>query len=267
MQTHVIYAILKEDDELYIEYDADGTFKSIVYPIGQKHLYIGQTTNFTGRLKSHRDNTNNHNYTASKKLYNCMRKYGWEHFTKIIIARDILKEEVNEIEISLIAKYDSFKSGLNSSPGGEAGAGSGGDHTNSRSIRVFNISTQEERVFGGMNEAARFYQRRSSNIHAVINGINDYFSYENEIFDAQYDEKPLRQWRCIIKKQHEKKEKPVIAFYKDDPEQKVIFEFSSTTKAETATGVHNSCIGKCANHKRTYAGEHEGRKLVWRHCV
>ena len=185
----------------------------------------------------------------------------------VIGVRPCGQEEVYDIEISLILKYDTFKNGLNSSPGGEAGAGSGGDHINSRAIRVFNMSTQEERVFGGMNEAARFYQRRSSNIHAVINGITDYFTYENDVFDAQYDEKPLRQWRCIIKKQHEKKEKPVIAFYKDDPDQKVIFEFSSITKAETFTGVHNSGIYRCANHKRTYAGEHEGRKLVWRHCI
>jgi len=267
MSTYVIYAILKEDDELYIEYEADGTFKNIIYPEGPKHLYIGQTKDLKGRMKSHIVNTNNDKYTTSRKLYNCLRKYGWEQFTKIIIAQDLLKEEVYDIEISLILKYDTFKNGLNSSPGGEAGAGSGGDHINSRAIRVFNMSTQEERVFGGMNEAARFYQRRSSNIHAVINGITDYFTYENDVFDAQYDEKPLRQWRCIIKKQHEKKEKPVIAFYKDDPDQKVIFEFSSITKAETFTGVHNSGIYRCANHKRTYAGEHEGRKLVWRHCI
>lgn len=149
----VLYAILKEDDNLYVEYNDDGSFKDIVFPDGYKRLYIGQTHNFDRRMDQHKRTTNGDNNKT--KVYNCLRKYGWENFTKLIIVDNLTKEELNDREIMGIAKYNSFNEGLNSHPGGDVLA-NGADHYAARPIKIFNNSTKEELSFECADYGARY---------------------------------------------------------------------------------------------------------------
>ena len=53
------------------------------------------------------------------KLYSAIRKYGRDKFFVETLEENIPISSLNEREIEYIAKYDSFKNGYNSSPGGD----------------------------------------------------------------------------------------------------------------------------------------------------
>lgn len=79
-------------------------------------VYIGQTNNFNQRMIEHK------NCKKKNKLYNCIRKYGWENFKKEIIGYSETKEMVNELEESLIKLHNATgHKGLNTRLTAEGG--------------------------------------------------------------------------------------------------------------------------------------------------
>ncbi|WP_193224727.1 GIY-YIG nuclease family protein [Bacillus sp. B2-WWTP-C-10-Post-4] len=94
-----------------------GTIYIIKNLINEK-IYIGQTlTDIEERWKSHirrsRDKTKKY------KIYSAMRKYGVENFYLEILEENISSEQIDEREIYYISKFNSFKNGYNSTPGGD----------------------------------------------------------------------------------------------------------------------------------------------------
>jgi group I intron endonuclease len=82
------------------------TIYKLTSPNGK--IYIGQTNNFNQRMIEHK------NCKKKNKLYNCVRKYGWDSFKKEIITVVDSKENANLLEESLILKYKSTgHNGLN----------------------------------------------------------------------------------------------------------------------------------------------------------
>jgi len=79
-------------------------------------VYIGQTNNFNQRMIEHK------NCKKKNKLYNNIRKYGWENFQKEIITKVDSQENANLLEESLILKYKSTgHKGLNTRLTAEGG--------------------------------------------------------------------------------------------------------------------------------------------------
>jgi len=194
----VLYAILKEDKDLYVEYNDDGSFKDIVFPDGYKRLYIGQTNDFKGRMLAHKGKIKNEE--KNTKLYNCLRFYGWENFTKLVIVDNLTRKEANDRETIEIAKYNSFKEGLNSAPGGLGHTGlTGADHPQARAVHIFNNSTKEELIFESTMDGARYLGvnkdldkglRRDNQMWSPIH--NEWFQikYAEDDIDWDYDMKP-----------------------------------------------------------------------------
>jgi len=85
------------------------------FPNGK--VYIGKSKNFDDRKLKHSYSTRYYN----TKLTNAINKYGFESINWEIIyeTEDIV--ELNKMEIELIKKYDSIKSGYNTSVGGDGG--------------------------------------------------------------------------------------------------------------------------------------------------
>jgi group I intron endonuclease len=82
-------------------------------------VYIGQTTmKVQARFKAHCKPSTTKT-RGSYKLYNAMNKHGVKNFYYEILHSDILESELNELEISMIEKYDSFHNGYNSTSGGD----------------------------------------------------------------------------------------------------------------------------------------------------
>lgn len=81
-------------------------------------VYIGQTTQGAeNRWKQHCKpcERKRKNYT----LYKAMNKYGVENFYYEVLENNVPYEELDEREKYYIEKYDSFKHGYNSTPGGD----------------------------------------------------------------------------------------------------------------------------------------------------
>jgi len=80
-------------------------------------IYIGQSYNIFKRKKEYKML----NCKFQLKLYNSLKKYGWEnHIFEVIEECDI--DQLNEREIYWIQYYNSTKSGLNIREGGSKGA-------------------------------------------------------------------------------------------------------------------------------------------------
>lgn len=82
-------------------------------------VYIGQTTmTVQERFRAH---TKSSTLKAKQhyKLYTAMRKYGAEKFYVETLLEEVPLEALNQKEIELIEKFDSFRNGYNSTPGGD----------------------------------------------------------------------------------------------------------------------------------------------------
>lgn len=89
----------------------------IVYKITSRttgKVYIGVTIRkFDERMRNHKNNK------SKTKFYNAIRKYGWEDFDKEIIEQCDNLQDLFYKEIYWIEQYNSYKSGYNSTPGGD----------------------------------------------------------------------------------------------------------------------------------------------------
>lgn len=101
----------------------EGFIYIILNDINPEQVYIGQTTNTPeNRWHGHCGQIKNHTYTD--KLHNKMEKYGKEHFVMEVLehhklsTKEELLERLDEREIALISKFDSYYNGLNSTLGG-----------------------------------------------------------------------------------------------------------------------------------------------------
>jgi len=74
-------------------------------------VYIGRTVNFNDRMAQHKHSALVKN--SNNSLYKAVRKYGWDNFTKEVIANTDTKESAQLLEEALIKQFDSVKSGYN----------------------------------------------------------------------------------------------------------------------------------------------------------
>lgn len=91
----------------------------IIRNLTTNKIYVGQTTDFNKREKSHWKKVAAKDYKVFSKLYPAMKKYGRENFRfEFIEACEV--ENLNEREIFWINFYDSFNNGYNATLGGNS---------------------------------------------------------------------------------------------------------------------------------------------------
>lgn len=93
----------------------------IIENIVNHKRYVGQTTNIKKRIYEHFRRLRNNKH-INKKLQNAFNKYGEESFIftyKEVEVKDL--DELDELEIDLIKKLDSYNNGYNLTLGGEGG--------------------------------------------------------------------------------------------------------------------------------------------------
>ncbi|MGL5086838.1 MAG: GIY-YIG nuclease family protein [Clostridium sp.] len=92
-----------------------------IYNTINNKSYIGQSKNIKKRILYHHvyDFNNPNNSCYENKFYQAIRKYGLDNFeVEILVLCD--QKELNQNEIELIDKYNSFKDGYNSTVGGQS---------------------------------------------------------------------------------------------------------------------------------------------------
>lgn len=80
--------------------------------------YIGLSTNIKRRIASHKYQLK-YNRHENFKLQRAWNKYGEESFKFDVLVECINSENLAQVEMDLIEKYDSFRNGYNCSKGGE----------------------------------------------------------------------------------------------------------------------------------------------------
>lgn len=101
--------------------------------------YIGQTDNERRRKYEHFSHYNKK--CRDSKFYRAVKKYGWDNFIYGII-EEVFIDEIDEMEIYFIEKYDTFKNGYNSALGGKTTRGYKHTEKTKQLLREMKIGTK-----------------------------------------------------------------------------------------------------------------------------
>lgn len=101
--------------------------------------YIGCCKNFYIRKRTHLQHLTRNNH-HSVKLQNAWNKHGSGNFVFEILKENVSKENIFDVEIDFIKKYNSFKNGYNCTTGGEGTLGRfGAEHHNSKNYYIYDL--------------------------------------------------------------------------------------------------------------------------------
>lgn len=253
---YLIYAIFLESPELQISFKDD--YPQFIYTNNErKQLYIGVTNNFNKRMEEHRKNSLQ--IENKTKLYNCLRFYEFDNFTKIILQTDLTRENSREAEKFWIKELDTYKNGLNSTEGGDGGRthfGSG--HSATYPIKMLNMTTKEILYFDWVGDAAEYVDTDPHNIYQIFRDSNSSRQTFSKKQDAWFTAKRMgdeTEWDYDMIPQAEELKKPIIMMNIDT---RVSFNFSGITDAarhfNIAASRISGVLAENERHKQLYIG-------------
>lgn len=232
---------------------------SLINRINNK-TYFGITTDFNRRMRDHKNRTIDDN----RKLYNSINKYGWKNFDKEIVEVVYCRTEVFELEKFYIEEFDTFKNGLNSTPGGE-GNGIRGDNVCAVKVRSYNIRTEEERVYDCLLDAADECDVTANAISKVICGrVKRTGEYMFQRYDDLDPHKPFDPSMVLTlaevrkktaKAMRESRKLAVIGTHKSG----YTLEFEAISDVRESLGIDSSHVSECCRGTRGYVGDYTWR--------
>lgn len=221
-------------------------------------VYIGQTCQ-----KPERRWSNGYGYKGCPKFYSAIQKYGWDGFEHLIIQKHLTKEEADNLEKELIAKYDSTskETGYNISIGGQE------TFANYNLKEVICLNTKE--IFNSTADAAEKYlgDRSNSHITSVCTGSR---SHAGKLPNGEmlswaylddYLENPEKYENFSTKKKSNGKDRKVLCISTGQ-----VFN-TIAEAAEWSNQKGNANIIKVCKGERKSAGKHPetGEKLSWKY--
>lgn len=232
--------------------------KQVLYALRNKingDTYFGITCDFNERMKAHKHRMF---LFENRKLYNSIRKYGWKNFEKEIVEVVYCRTEVLELEKFYIAEFDTFKNGLNSTPGGD-GVSCRGEHPRAIRIRSYNLKTGEERMFECMLDAADELDIPYRGIGGVVSG--QYKRTGNFMFQKYEPENPNKPFDPSMVLTKAEKYKKIGAIIREQRKLAVIgthftgftVVFEALMDASRELGISTGKISACAQGKTGYA--------------
>lgn len=233
------------------------------------------------------------NYLGSgKHLKNAIKKYGKENFTRDIIAIGYNANDLNELEIYYIDKYDAANSQdyYNIASGGEGG----NTFVGKTKEEMKNFSEKRSKLSKEMWENRTEEERLkiSENIRIATSGENNHLYGKTGIKHHRYGAKMSEESKKKMSQVRLGKKRPPFSeehkrklresnsgengyWYgklgADNPSSKKVIcittgiIYGGITEAERQTKIFRSNICKCCNGKKKSAGKHPitGEKLVW----
>lgn len=222
-------------------------------------IYIGITSkNPLKRWSNGKGYKNNCHFTYA------INKYGWNNFKHEIMHTNLTKEEAEQKEIDLIAKYNSTnqKYGYNISTGGKSGRGYKRTDEHkikvSKSLKGHKVSKETRKLIS--DSLKSYYYENPEVLIKCSENAKKRYSIKPEIKEKMSIalkgrkawNKGIPQTDEVKKKLSEKaKKKSVIQL---DKEEKYINTYNSILEAERQTGIHNGSIASCCKGKRPTAG-------------
>ena len=83
-----------------------------IFPNGKSYIGITCVTPYYYRWRA------GSSYSHQPKVYNAIKKYGWENIKHELLYENLPQDTTNRIEQEMIEKYDSIENGYNISIGG-----------------------------------------------------------------------------------------------------------------------------------------------------
>lgn len=227
-----------------------------------KH-YIGQTVQeFKNRKRDHiKSALNPKDLGYDYHFHRAIRKYGEDKFVWDIIetieSSDLknLGETLDILETSYIEKYDSYKNGYNSTPGGNS-------YTKCpKRVKVYEENGSLIEILESYREVMKKYNISYSTVRnvcwkknqkfAYINGKRYIFRYE----DDDYTEEEISEVKSI------KYNQQVLMFNLD---LECVSVFNSPKDAGDKLGLQNSRISTCCNRRSNFV-QWEGKRYIFRY--
>ena len=220
----------KENEKIYNVYKH--TLPKDVSGKDNDMVYIG----ITFRIPEKRWGKNGIKYKSNKYFWNSINKYGWDNFIHDIVASELLKEEAENLEKELIAKYNSAnnKFGYNIELGGEHR----GKHSEQTKAKISNAIKGIKRT-------------DETKLKLSISHLNK--QGENSSFYGKHHTEDTK--KKIAKALGQK----VICVETGEI-------YASKIEAERQTKVNDTCIQRCCDGIASYAGKlPDGTKLHWKY--
>jgi group I intron endonuclease len=218
-------------------------------------MYIG----ITGRSILRRWRTNGQGYKKQQYFWSAIQKYGWSNFEHTIISTGLTKEEAEQMEIELIAKYNTTdrEYGYNV----ELGGNTVGKHSDETKMKIgqahlgfcYTDESKEKMSLAKKGKPSSFKgkkhteeaKRKNSESHKGKK--NNYLAERNKVFNAR--------------------SKSVVQL---DFNGNIINIFKSIREASYQTDVNRLCIANVCNGKQASTGgykwmyleEYEQREVV-----
>lgn len=162
-------------------------------------MYIGLSRNLKERWRS-----NGNKYKGSHYFYYAIQKYGWDNFEHTVLYDNLTEQEAKNLEIELIAKYQTQNSkyGYNlAEGGGVAGVRTNYPHgeecVNAKAIHQYTLDGQYIRSFGCMTTAQEETGANITGIRlsALGQGHSGGFLWSYELVDSLPPYKKNEKWR------------------------------------------------------------------------
>lgn len=221
-------------------------------------IYIGITCN-----KLYRRWQNGKGYHHNKHFTNAINKYGWENIKHEVLFENLTKEEAEQKEIELIAKYDltNRKKGYNCDNGGLLG--SYGHKVDENARKKISKANKGRKAWNkGIPMSKETKEKLSESLKKRnIKGVNNPFynhkhteETKKKISDIHKGKIPYNKGIPMKQESKEKMSKPVICV-----ETNTIYYSLSEASRKTKIFVGN--ISKCCNGIRKTAGGY-----IWRYA-
>lgn len=224
-------------------------------------VYIGQT----GNIPQRRWQSKGNGYRGNPAFWRAIQKYGWDNFEHEIVFDNLTLEEANQLEIKLIAEYNSTDSncGYNLTYGGK-----NGKHSEETKKKISEAQRGEKgNNWGKRGElSARYGIKHTEEARRKMRENSPRLSgKDNGFYGKRHTEETKRKMRenhydcfgennSFYGKHHSletkrKLGKPVKCIELNQT-------FFTITEAQEVTGVDRSLIVKCCKGKRKTAGDY-----------
>lgn len=216
-----------------------------IHTFPNKKVYIGITYQNPNR----RWRNNGKGYQKQNYVYNAIKKYGWENIKHEILYTNLTKQEAEQKEIELIAKYKSNNAnyGYNIANGGNCNG-------------TMNESTKaliKEKLKGNKNAKGSVRSKEQIEFIKNMNKGNKNMLGKHHSKETKEKMRMAKLGKKMPLETKIKKGRPVIMLDKD---LKYINEFYSITEAHNKTNINLTNIHECCNKKRQTAGGY-----IWRY--
>lgn len=220
-------------------------FYVYIHTFPNKKVYIG----ITHQNPNRRWRNNGEGYRKQNFIYNAIKKYGWENVKHEILYTNLTKEEAEQKEIELIAKYQSNneKYGYNIANGGNC----------NESMSEKTKELIRNKLKGNSNAKGSVRSEKQIEFIKKINRGNKNMLGKHHSEETKEKMRKAKLGKKMSLETKMKKGKAVIML---DRNFNYINEFYSITEAHNKTNTNLTNIHECCNKKRPTAGGY-----IWRY--